>query len=111
MVTNINNTKFKIKIANRVRFFVFIFLLVSIIIMLAFPAIMYAFNKPESNGLKQKSSREIIVIKGDTLWDIAKVYLPEKMDIRDFVHEIKAANNLESPFIMEGDVLHIPTKP
>lgn len=49
-----------------------------------------------------------IVDRGDSLWTIAKQYLPAHMDIRDYIYEIKAMNQLDSAMIMEGQLLQIP---
>ncbi len=49
-----------------------------------------------------------IVERGDSLWLIAKQYLPAHLDIRDYIGEIKAMNQLDSAMIYEGQLLQIP---
>lgn len=48
------------------------------------------------------------VERGETLWAIAKQYLPENMDIRSFIHDIKMMNQLKSSMLQEGQLLQIP---
>ena len=48
------------------------------------------------------------VKKGDTLWTIAKNYLPSGRDIRDYIIEIRKWNGLDSYNIIEGQLLQIP---
>ncbi|HHY82802.1 MAG TPA: LysM peptidoglycan-binding domain-containing protein [Clostridiales bacterium] len=48
------------------------------------------------------------VNKGDTLWTIAKVYLPKGRDIRDYIMEIQEWNEMDTPNIIEGQQLSIP---
>lgn len=52
--------------------------------------------------------KEVIVMNGDTLWDIAKQYLPYDMDIRDYVNEIAKHNHIRGGFLMAGEVIEIP---
>jgi LysM repeat protein len=48
------------------------------------------------------------VERGDSLWTIAKRYLPADMDIRNYINEIKAMNSLNSSMLQEGQLLQIP---
>ena len=45
---------------------------------------------------------------GDTLWSIAKVHLPKDTDIREFIHDIKAMNHLNTSVLQVGQTLQIP---
>jgi hypothetical protein len=58
-----------------------------------------------------KNPRFKVLHKSFTLWDIAKRSLPKNTDIRDYIQEIKAVNQLETSFIKEGEVLEIPVHP
>jgi len=51
---------------------------------------------------------EHTVAIGDTLWDIAAVYTDPGDDVRETVHDIKAANELADSVIRVGQVLVIP---
>lgn len=48
------------------------------------------------------------VVAGDTLWDIATVYTEPGDDVRDTVHDIKAANGMSDSIVRVGEVLVIP---
>ena len=49
----------------------------------------------------------VVIQRGDTLWDYAKKYYPDK-DTRNAVWEIKKLNKLPSSNIYEGQVLKVP---
>ena len=51
---------------------------------------------------------EFAVQPGDTLWKIARMHLPDGMDIREFIFEIKKANDISTSIIHPGDVLLLP---
>lgn len=51
--------------------------------------------------------KEVIVMNGDTLWGIAKEYLPADMDIRDFVNEIAKHNGIQGRYLMSGEVIEV----
>ncbi|NLJ40642.1 MAG: LysM peptidoglycan-binding domain-containing protein [Clostridiales bacterium] len=98
--------KGKIRIVNKVRFTIFVALLLAFTI----PFI----NRPVKGQLADtavSSFKEVHIETGDTLWAIARANLPPKTDIRDFIHEIKEVNKLDSALIMEGDYLMIPVNP
>lgn len=99
------NHRRKIRIASKKRFTIFI----SILLMLAFPAIMFAIDKPPST--KNQDFIKVYIEPGDTLWGIAKTNLPPRMDIREFVHDIKVVNQLDSALIKVGETLLVPTQP
>lgn len=52
----------------------------------------------------------VIVDSGDTLWDICREYVPEKMDIRDFIEKVKYVNKLSSSNLEIGTELVIPVR-
>ncbi len=52
----------------------------------------------------------VIVDSGDTLWDICYEYVPEKMDIRDFIEKVKYVNKLSSSNLEIGTELVIPVR-
>ncbi len=95
----------KIKVANKARFALFI----SILMLIAYPAIMLAMDKPTNN--QEISFLKVYIEQGDTLWDIAKANLPPKTDIRDFIYEIKVVNRMDSALIREGEFILVPIKP
>lgn len=92
----------KIRVINRVRLGISI----SILLIILCPAIMFAFDEPHNKT--DLSYINVYIEPGDTLWGIAKANLPPKTDIRDFIHEIKSINQLDSALIVEGDSLLVP---
>jgi len=56
----------------------------------------------------QDSYTEVVVKKGDTLWDLAEKHSSKNQDIRKTIYEIKKLNNLTEPYLKPGDLLIIP---
>lgn len=78
-----------------------IFMLLVVFILMA----MY-FTAVKSQG-HSDSRQEVLVEKGDTLWEIALNYFPH-VDPRKKVTEIKRLNNLEVSMIYPGQILRLP---
>lgn len=57
---------------------------------------------------KQNSYTEIVVKKGDTLWQLAAKHGSKNQDIRKTIYEIKKLNNITEPYLMPGELLLIP---
>jgi hypothetical protein len=97
------------RIKSKVRFLVFI------ITVLLVGIVMGAFVVNEvflDNKVKAASNPIYIqrtVTYGDTLWEIAEEYAPEKTDLRKFVSIICEENDLKSKSIHAGENLRIPT--
>jgi nucleoid-associated protein YgaU len=51
---------------------------------------------------------EYLVVRGDTLWEIAAAYTAPGEDVRDTVTDIREANGLSGSIIYPGQVLQIP---
>ena len=68
--------------------------------------------RPKNNGVEAETGTyiEYYVKPGDTLWDIAKSYSNNNVDLRDFVREIEEKNQLTSAAIYIGDMLLVPTR-
>ena len=94
--------KKRIIVINRARLIIFI----SMLLILIYPAIMFAVGRP-SNDI-QETYIKVYVEPGDTLWSIAKTYLPSETDIRDYINNIKKTNHLHSSLIIEGDYILVP---
>lgn len=45
---------------------------------------------------------------GNTLWDMAEKHCPDNMDVRDFVREIKKANEMTNSVVYENRLYKIP---
>ncbi len=95
-------------VLNKKKFARAILIIMGIIIGLNFIIMNKVFSSQEM------TYREVTVIEGDTLWDIAsreKTTNPyyEDDDVRDIISNIKHINNLESSNLKENQVLRIPT--
>ena len=98
----IENKKKRIKLVNKRRFvtvimtcLLILFTSVSVIISAA------SIDKPISYT-------NFVVHKGDTLWSIAKQYVPKSMDIRDYIKEIEKVNPIDNSFLAEGREIILP---
>lgn len=99
--------KRKYKIVDRAKFIRF----VSVLVFLFLITIIFFQNINRVYGsLYEEPYIEVKVDKGDTLWDIAGKYMPEKYDIRKMVFEIKEVNNMNNANIYPGDLIKIPIK-
>ncbi len=60
-------------------------------------------------GCESKYSGEVIytVEKGDTLWDIAKHYKPEGLNMSKYIHELRKLNDIGAD-IYPGQVITVP---
>ncbi len=62
-----------------------------------------------SGGAANTETFETITVQtGDTLWGIAKNHLPPRMDIREYIYEIKKANNITGSIIYPGEEIKLP---
>ena len=78
-----------------------------------FIALLLLFMKT-SLSHTETNYKKVAVIKGDTLWSIAKYEKEnngyyQEIDIREIIAEIKSINQLKTSNLTEGDELTIPT--
>jgi cell division protein YceG involved in septum cleavage len=79
---------------------------ITILFMLICTVAVKAFESPDTaNNIENDM---VIVQAGDTLWQLATQYKPEKWDTRAFIQVIQEANNLDSSVIHAGEVIAIP---
>lgn len=97
--------KKRYKIVNKKRFYLFITSVFAVISIILFTLLFN--NKAHSSAYRVKY-REIQVAEGDTLWNIALNYLPEKTDIRKMIYDIKEFNGMKDSYIYPGDIIKIP---
>ncbi|WP_158442412.1 LysM peptidoglycan-binding domain-containing protein [Paenibacillus pini] len=52
--------------------------------------------------------KKVVVVSGDTLWQIALTHKPEGMDTRAYINLIKRSNGMSSSSVNAGEVLILP---
>ena len=97
----------KYRIRSKFRFTVFM-----LIMMIMICAVLCAGKTAGAGEIpaepEVKNYVTVEVMAGDTLWDIAGIYAPEKKNIREFIYEIRKANGLERADIYVGQTLIVP---
>lgn len=79
---------------------------ITILFMLICTVAVKAF---ESSDRDNNIEKEMVIIQaGDTLWQLATQYKPEKWDTRAFIQVIQEANNMKNSVIHAGEVIAIP---
>lgn len=99
--------KVKYKIVNKRRFTIFVITTMIIAIAIIF---MFTKNQKVYSSTYKHAYTELIVKKGDTLWNIAIENMPENYDVRRMIFEIREFNQMENADIYPGDLLKIPIK-
>jgi len=97
--------KKKYKIVNKMRFYLFI---TSLFVILAVIVFSLLSNNKVHSSVHIVEFDEVEVVEGDTLWNIATRYLPEKTDIRKMIYDIKEFNQMDNGPIHPGDIIKIP---
>lgn len=94
----------KYKISNIKRFISFIIMM---IIIITTTVIIFANNSKEYNMVDTKS---VVVSNGQSIWTIAESnnLIPEGMDIREYIHNIRELNNLGTSLIYPGQIIELP---
>ncbi len=81
-------------------------LTIALIILISASGIVTGENQALS--LTKPAYTEILVVTGDTLWDLAKAYGPDDRDIRQVVHAICKVNNISADQLQTGQKILIP---
>lgn len=79
---------------------------ITILFMLICTVAVKAFESPDRANHIEKEM--VIIQAGDTLWQLATQYKPEKWDTRAFIQVIQEANNMKNSVIHAGEVIAIP---
>lgn len=58
-----------------------------------------------------RTTTTITIAPNKTLWSIAEQYKPSWMDTREYIHEVKTLNNMDTSFLDVGQTLEIYTMP
>jgi len=74
--------------------------------VLLLTCVMHLVRQPISANNGQHET--YVVQSGDTLWQVARAYIPEHMDIRAFIYQLERVNNLHGGIIHPGQQLVIP---
>ncbi|MCL1982464.1 MAG: LysM peptidoglycan-binding domain-containing protein [Clostridiales bacterium] len=61
-----------------------------------------------ASSMTEQAYIEITVQHGDTLWNIAKTYMPSSIDTRKLVYELCQLNGIAAHELKAGQVLVIP---
>lgn len=77
-----------------------------ILILLAFLAGGFVFKSTVS-GMEDTQYETVVVMAGDTLWDIADEYT-DSTDVRNLIQEICNVNKISSGELFPGQTLQIP---
>lgn len=92
----------KYKVVNKKRFYFLLSILTLIVFSLSF-------------GLKVDAKEEqitqmeiVYVYSGDTLWSLSKKFVPQDMDMRQYIDNVIKVNNLKSVMIKPGQLLYMP---
>lgn len=93
------------RIISKFRFYSF---LVTILAIFLISLILFFSRDKVHSSSYDESFYEVEISQGDTLWNIALKYLPEKTDVRSLVYDIGKVNDMQSYYIYPGDVIKIP---
>ena len=100
------NLKRKYVIKSKVRFTVFITLL--IVSGAVFTGTCLGWN--QASSLSPETYTPVEIQYGDTLWELAKVYGPSDADVRQVIHSICALNETTAETLRPGQTILIPTE-
>ena len=81
---------------------------VTIMLIILISATGNLIGENQALSLTKPAYTEIMIVTGDTLWDLAKAYGPTDRDIREVVHAICKINNTSADKIQSGQKILIP---
>lgn len=100
----------KYKIVNRKKYRIFKIFAMSLMLISMLTLSLFVKNNI-SVGSRTEKDRTIEVVYGDTLWSIAREEIEKqklKVDIREYIYEIKKLNNLKTSYLLPGKDLVLP---
>lgn len=93
------------RIVNKQRFYLF----VTLLLIMSFAVIfLFTNSKRAYSEIFKEDYKEVQILKGDTLWNIAINNMSDGYDIRYLVFKLKEFNNMETAQIYPGDTIKIP---
>ncbi len=85
-------------------------ILIALMVMLTALSLGDIIKKSSVKGSMTCMYEEYRVKPGDTLWDIARGYIDNSKDIRRYIYNIMANNNMKNSDIVPGQVILLPLK-
>jgi len=98
----IHGKRYKVKSGGRFTLFV-VFTMIFIVMVLN---MILGLNSASS--LTQQEYIEITIQDGDTLWNIAREYMPDNKDVRRAVHTLCNINQISAHELKAGQILIVP---
>jgi len=95
----------EIRIKSRLRLVIFLSVMALAMLLLVLSPL---FNRGQA--MTPTHFKTYFVAEGDTLWEIAKLTLPDNTDVRDYISEIRKTNYLYDANIRVGQKLMIPVR-
>ena len=92
------------RVKSRLRFTVF----VALMIIIAVNSANTMLGIYDASSFTVKEYRSVEICSGDTLWQIAKDYMPSDMDTRKAVHQICNLNDITASDLQPGQTIQIP---
>ncbi|MBC8590533.1 LysM peptidoglycan-binding domain-containing protein [Wansuia hejianensis] len=93
------------KIISKKRFYLFI---TSILTLITIIFMFFTSHINVHSGILTEEYHELLIVEGDTLWDIALKYKPNRYDVRDMVCKIQYLNDINTPHITPGEIIKVP---
>jgi len=75
------------------------------------PYVRSPFSPPvhrEDSSCRTGRGEQIVVLPGDTLWNIAEEHAPRGSNIRQYIQKLKRVNGLDGSSIQAGQILILP---
>ncbi|MGI6706875.1 MAG: cell division suppressor protein YneA [Clostridia bacterium] len=94
----------RIRIRSKARFIIFL----TFLLLAAFALYLSLYRPTKAQSSKHIEYHQVYIEEGDTLWHLAREYVPERMDIRKFIEIVKEQNSLSSGEIRPGQVIRFP---
>ena len=100
---NATHRKYRIKSKSRLTAFI---MMTAVLLMLLCG---FAFGGYAADGAEIDEYIQVTVSYGDTLWDLAREYMPSDMDLREAVYILADVNDVSADYLEAGMVLNVPT--
>lgn len=92
----------RIKISNKRRFYISLSLILSVVLCISTIFIV------KVSARQQTKYKTVYVEYNDSLWSISSKVVTSKVDIRDYIEEVKGINKLKNSDIYPGQKLLLP---